>query len=144
VKSDKQGGEMLDRAAQMSYHPRGHKGDYRYQRNNPMNVTSAPGAYSARNLYGDGEVEVAITGAAFAPNPQQWYRHGEPQRLPRELEAQIGDGPAPGGLAMSARFQGREGMDPEEGIRRGVTGGMNMSFGGRQQQSGRIKSKPQA
>jgi hypothetical protein len=144
VKSDKRGGEMLDRAAQMSHHWRGHEGDYRYQRNNPMNVTSAPGVYPARNLYGDGEVEVAITGTVFAPNPQQWRRPGEPQGLPRGLEAQIGDGPAPGGLAMSARLQGREGMDPEEGIRRGITGGMNTSFGAQQQQSGRIKSKPRA
>jgi hypothetical protein len=134
---------LYDIAAQMSYHPLGRKGDHRYQTNNPKNVTSAPGEYIAGNLYGDGGRPVRIEGAMMTRNAQQWQRPGETPRLPRDMEA-MGDGPAPGYLAMSAQFQGREGVRPDEGMRRGISGGMDMSLGGRQQQAGKRKRKPTA
>ena len=139
----KQQGGTFDLAAQMSYHPRGQRGDTRYQTNNPKNMTSAPGEYIAGNLYGDGGRPVRIDGAVVTRNPQQWQRPGESPRLPREMEA-MGDGPAPGYLSMSAQFQGREGARRDEGIRRGITGGMDMSLGGRQRQAGKVKGKPHA
>jgi hypothetical protein len=131
---------MYDMAARMSYHPQGRKGDHRYQTNNPKNVTSAPGEYIAGNLYGDGGRPVRIEGAVVTPHAQQWQRPGESPRLPRSMEA-MGDGPAPGYLAMSAQFQGKGGARPDEGIRRGISGGMDMSLGGRQRQAGKAKRK---
>lgn len=133
-------GDLYDMAARMSYHPRGQEGDHRYQTNNPKNMASAPSEYIAGNLYGDGGRPVRIEGAVVTRNPQQWLRPGEPPRLPREMEA-MGDGPAPGYLAMSAQFQGRGGMRPDESIRRGISGGMDMSLGGRQRQAGKVKRK---
>jgi hypothetical protein len=137
----KESGELYDMAARMSYHPQGRRGDPRYQTNNPKNVTSSPGEYIAGNLYGDGGRPIRIEGAVATPNAQQWQRPGDSPRLPRGMEA-MGDGPAPGYLAMSAQFQGREGAAPDEGIRRGLTGGMDMSLGGRQRQAGKTKRKP--